>query len=43
MYVPNTVLILISAYVAFMLFCVPLRVKQVLVVIQLEENRFESI
>lgn len=44
MCVPNTEVIPINDYVAFMLFCVPLKVEQVLVVIQLEKkNRSGSI
>lgn len=38
MYAPNTEVIPVNGSVAFMLFCVPLKVEQVLVVIQLEKK-----
>ena len=41
--VPNTQLVLINGQMAFMLFCVPLKVDQALVMIQLEKNRFGNI
>jgi len=39
MCVPNTEVMSVDDYVAFMLFCVPLKVEQVLVVIHLEKKK----
>lgn len=38
-YVPNTQLVLINGQMAFMLFCVPLKVDQALVMVQLEKRQ----
>jgi len=43
MCVPNTEVMSVDDYVAFMLFCVPLKVEQVLVVIHLEKKKSGSI